>query len=144
MARPYSQDLRDRILRASQRGMKTKQIAVAFSVSPAWVRRVNQRLRETGETSARPMGSRGIVIVDRSQLAALVGQHPDATLVELRTMLGVSCALSTLCMALKKMGFSFKKNDPRRRARPSGRCPTPRAMAGLVAARRSATINFYR
>jgi transposase len=116
MARPYSQDLRDRVLRAYDRGMRTKQIAVTFSVSPAWVRRVKQRRRETGETSPRRMGGPGLVVVDRSQLAWLVRQHPDATLAELRTMLGVSCALSTLCMALKKMGFSFKK---KRSTRPS-------------------------
>ena len=31
MATPYSQDLRDRVLRAYDRGMKTKQIAVTFN-----------------------------------------------------------------------------------------------------------------
>ena len=45
----YSQDLRDRIVAAYERGMKTKQIAVMFEVSPAWARRVKQRLREHGE-----------------------------------------------------------------------------------------------
>lgn len=109
MATPYSQDLRDRVLRAYDRGMKTKPIAEIFQVSPAWARRVKQRRRETGETTHRPMGGPGITIVDREQLASLVRQHPDATLAELRTWLGVGCALSTLCLALKKMGFSFKK-----------------------------------
>lgn len=129
MATPYSQDLRDRVLRAYDRGMKTHQIALTFSVSPAWARRVKQRRRETGETSHRPMGSPGIIIVDRVQLALLVRDHPDATLAELRTMLGVQCALSTLCIALKKMGFTFKKNDPCGRARPPGRCPATRDLA---------------
>ena len=117
MAAPYSQDLRDRVLRAYDRGMRTKQIAETFGVSPAWARRVKQRRRETGETTARPMGGPGVTIVDRGQLAALVGQHPDATLAELREYLGVPCALSTLCMALKKMGLSFKKKRSMRRNR---------------------------
>ncbi len=117
MATPYSQDLRDRVLRAYDRGMKTKQIAVTFSVSPAWARRVKQRLRETGETTHRRMGSPGVTIVDRAQLASWVGKHPDATLAELRTMLGVQCALSTLCAALKQMGLSFKKKQSMRRNR---------------------------
>jgi len=121
MATPYSQDLRDRVLRAYDREMKTRQIARTFSVSPAWARRVKQRRRETGETTHRPMGSPGILVVDRAQLALLVRDHPDATLAELRTMLGVQCALSTLCMALKKMGFTFKK---KRSMRPSRTGPT--------------------
>ena len=32
MAAPYSQDLRDRVLAAYDRGMKTKQIAIVFCV----------------------------------------------------------------------------------------------------------------
>ncbi len=117
MATPYSQDLRDRVLRAYDRGMKTKRIAETFDVSPSWARRVKQRRRETGETSHRRMGSPGVTIVDRQQLAALVGKHPDATLAELRTWLGVQCALSTLCQALRQMGLSFKKKRSMRRSR---------------------------
>jgi transposase len=109
MATPYSQDLRDRVLQAYDRGMKTKQISSTFQVSASWARRVNQRRREHGEVAPRKMGSPGVTIVDRGQLAALVREHPDATLAELRTLLGVQCALSTLCVALKKLGFSFKK-----------------------------------
>ena len=51
MAAPYSQDLRDRVLRAYDRGMKTKQIAETFGVSSSLARRVKQRRRETGETA---------------------------------------------------------------------------------------------
>ncbi len=117
MATPYSQDLRDRVLRAYDRGMKTKQIAETFNVSSSWARRVKQRRRETGETAHRRMGSPGVTIVNRECLASLVRQHPDATLAELRTLLGVQCALSTLCQALKQMGLSFKKKRSMRRNR---------------------------
>ncbi len=123
MAKPYSQDLRERVLRAYDRGMKTKQIALTFYVSPAWARRVKQRRGETGETTHRRMGSPGVTIVDRAQLASLVRKHPDATLAELRTMLGVQCALSTLCEALKQMGFSFKKKRSMRRNRTARMSP---------------------
>lgn len=137
MAAPYSQDLRDRVLRAYDRGMKTKQIAETFGVSPAWARRVKQRRRETGETTARPMGGPGVTIVDRAQLAALVRKHPDATLAELREYLGVQCALSTLCMALKKMGLSFKKKRSMRRNR-TGRT-SPRDVRGGATGRKRST-----
>ena len=116
MATPYSQDLRDRVLAAGDRGMKTKQIAQLFEVSPAWVRRLRQRRRETGETAPRPMGGATVIKIDRVLLAELVRQQPDATLEELRQRLGVGCALSAVSMALKALGLSFKK---RRCTRPS-------------------------
>ena len=42
MGAAYSQDLRDRVLAAYDRGMVTSQIAKVFAVSPAWARRIKQ------------------------------------------------------------------------------------------------------
>ena len=116
MAAPYSQDLRGRVLSAYDRGMQTGQIAESFLVSPAWARRIKQRRRETGEVTPRPMGGKRFQKVDRVRLAQLVQEQPDATLEELRRRLGVVCALSAICTALKQLGLSFKK---RRSTRPS-------------------------
>lgn len=117
MATPYSQDLRDRVLAAYDRGMKTQQIAETFAVSKAWARRLKQRRRETGETTPRPMGGATFVKIDRVRLAALAAAHPDATLKELRSMLGIECSESAVCVALKKLGFTYKK----RRSMPPSR-----------------------
>ena len=117
MGAPYSQDLRDRVLAACDRGMPTKQVADIFAVSPAWVRRVKQRRREFGETSPRPCGGRTRFKIDRERLRELVEAHPDATLKELRSMLGVECAESAVCTALKKLGYTFKKRRSTRRSR---------------------------
>jgi transposase len=103
--------------------MQTKQIAETFDVCPAWARRVKQRRRENGELTHRPMGGRRFQKIDRAQLAALVRARPDATLKELRQGLGVECAMSAVCTALKKLGLSFKK---RRSARPSRTARTSR------------------
>lgn len=116
MGAAYSQDLRDRVIRAYKRGMATAEIARVFDVSPAWARRVKQRLRESGETTPRKMGSPGVRKIDRERLAQLVSEQPDATLKELRERLGIQCAESAICTALKKLGLSFKK---RRSTRPS-------------------------
>jgi transposase len=126
MGAPYSQDLRDRVLAAYDRGLRTKFIATTFAISPAWARRLKQRRRETGETSARPMGGATVVKIDRVRLAALVRQQPDATLAELRERLGVTVAISAVSMALKALGLSFKKRRSARRSR-SG--PTWRSAA---------------
>src|SRR5207244_9101403 len=117
MATPYSQDLRDRVLAASDRGMPTKQVAKVFQVSPAWVRRLKQRRRETGETAPRPMGGATVIKIDMTRLAELVKEQPDATLRELRDRLGVACTESAVCMALQRLGLSFKKSRSARRSR---------------------------
>lgn len=109
MGAAYSQDLRDRVLAASDRGMKTKQIATVFSVSPAWARRIKQRRRETGEIAPRKMGGPGPRKFDRGRLAELVRAQPDATLRELRDRIGIECSESAIWTALKKMGLIFKK-----------------------------------
>lgn len=117
MAATYSQDLRDRILRAYQRGMTTQQIAQTFSVSKAWVRRVKQVWRETGRTTPLPRGGATIIKIDLARLAMLVEQQPDATLRELRDRLDVACSESAICLALQRLDLTFKK----RRSMPRNR-----------------------
>jgi transposase len=109
MAAPYSQDLRDKVLAAYDRGMKTKKIATAFDIDPSWARRIKQRRRESGETVPRPMGGARVIKIDVARLVRLVGEDPDATLAELRDRLGAPCGISAICMALRRAGLSFKK-----------------------------------
>jgi transposase len=128
MGAPYSQDLRDRVLAACDRGMKTKQVATVFGVCCSWVRRVKQRRRETGETGPRPMGGATVVKIDPRLLAELVRQKPDATLAELREGLGGVCTEPAVCLALKRLGLSFKKSrcGPPSRTAPTWRSAAPR------------------
>jgi transposase len=109
MGKSYPQELRDRVLGAYDRGMKTKQIADTFQVCPAWARRVKQRRRETGETAPRPMGGVTVVKIEMERLRELVRQQPDATIKELHQRLGIVCSESAVGMALKRLGLSFKK-----------------------------------
>lgn len=113
----YSQDLRDRVLAAYDRSMKTKQIAHTFCVSPAWARRVKQCRRENGRTTPLARGGATARKIDPHRLAGLVAQYPDATLAELRDRLGVGCSQSAVCRVLKKLGLTFKKrrSTPRNR-----------------------------
>ena len=113
----YSQELRDRVLGAYDRGMKTKQIAEALGACRAWVRRVKQRRRETGKTTAAPMGGARVIKIDLVRLAELVDEQPDATIRELRDRLDVQCSESAVGMALQRLGLSFKKKRSMRRNR---------------------------
>ena len=122
MPSPLSQDLRDRVLAAYDRGEQTKEIAAHFDVSPAWARRVKQIRREEGRTRPLPMGGVRVVKIDLEQLRQLVAQQPDATIPELHQRLGVDrCSESAVGMALLRLGLSFKK---RRFMRPSRIGPT--------------------
>lgn len=109
MAFAYSQDLRDRVLSAYDRGLPTKEIADLFEVSRAWARRLKQRRRETGETAPRKSGGARVIKIDTARLAELVKEQPDATARELRERLGIVCAESAIYMALARLGLSFKK-----------------------------------
>jgi transposase len=115
MGAAYPQELRDRVLAACDRGMKTKQVADLFEVSSSWVRRVKQRRREHGETSPRPCGGAMVIKIDLDQLAKLVRKHPDATIKELHARLGADCVESAVGVALKRLGFTLKKRQSMRR-----------------------------
>lgn len=138
MPRTLSQDLRDRVLAAYDRGMNTLSIARMFSVSPSWTRRVKQRRRECGEVSPRPRGGVRAFKVDRQRLVALVGEDPDATLMELRARLGVACAISTISTALKALRLTFKKRRCTRRSR-IGRMSWSSVTDGVCGVGRSST-----
>jgi transposase len=108
--KPYSMDLRERVIGACEQGEETKQVAKRFGVSPAWVRRLKQHKRERGDIIPRTGGgSRGRKI-DRARLAELVAQQPDATLVELRDKLGIKVTPWAISKALRELKLSYKKS----------------------------------
>jgi transposase len=119
MGAAYSQDLRDRVIGARDRGMATSVIARTFNVSAPWVRRVMQRRREHGETTPRACGGCTHTKIDHARLRELVEQTPDATLAELRRDLGHG-SLSGIDAALRRMKLSLKKrrSTPRSRIGP--------------------------
>ena len=118
MPPPYSMDLRVRVLADCDAGMAPKDAAAKYTVSPAWVRRLLQRRRETGETAPRPRrhGPRPLRETHADALRQAVAARPDDTLVELREALSLDVALSTLWQALDALGLTLKKS---RSGRPS-------------------------
>ena len=115
MPPPYSMELRVRVLADCDGGMAAKAAASKYSVSPAWVRRLLQRRRQTGETAPRPRryGPVPLSQTHGDVLRQAVADQPDAALAELRLKLGLTVALSTLCKALNDLRLTFKKKTPR-------------------------------
>jgi transposase len=122
----YSQDLRERVVRAcdEQRGTR-QQIADLFGVSTSWVRRLLQRRRTTGSFAAKPHAG-GAVKMDqerRDRLVLLVREQPDATLAELQDRLAAPVHRSTIARTLLRLALTVKKKSaapPSRSARTCG------------------------
>ena len=145
--KPYSLDLRQRVLDAWQRGEGSqRQLAARFSVHLTFVRNLLRLYRQSGSIQPRPHGggrrplAEGPVL---ERLARMVAQRPDDTLDEHRQRLaaqgGPVMSRATLARALQRLKLTVKKKPPRHRARPRAgasrtaslpRAPGPSASGG--------------
>ena len=115
--RPYSLDLRIRVLADCDAGLTFAATARKYTVSAEWVRTLYNRREQTGEIAARPPIPRRIPFHRRheTELRAAIAANPDLTLAGLRNHLGVPVSLGTLWTALRALKLSFKKKrSPRR------------------------------
>jgi len=115
-----SQDLRERIVAAYDRGDSTRQqVADRYNVSLGMVKKLLQQRRRTGDIAPRHRYSGAkpkITFRHQQRLRLLVRDHPDMTLEELREAIDISCTPQAIHYALERMGLSLKK---RRFAQPS-------------------------
>jgi transposase len=118
----YSQDLRERVLRALDRGDRPTEIARRFEVSRVWVYQVRDRVQTTGQRSSLAIGGYRQSRLAKSEavLRSWIAAEPDLTLAELQLRLaqqGVSIKIGALWHQLYKWNLTFKKNSARQRAR---------------------------
>ncbi len=130
----YSQDLRERVLRALDRGDRPTEIARRFEVSRVWVYQVRDRVQETGERGSFQIGGhrRSRLAEMEPVLRAWIATEPDLTLAELQQRLmqqGVSIKIGALWHQLNHWNLTFKKNPARQRARARGRAGSAARMA---------------
>ena len=108
-----SQDLRERIVAAYDRGEGTRQqIAERYNVSLGMVKKLLQQRRRTDDIRARHHRSGRkpkLTRAHRRRLVELVEEQPDMTLAELREAIGVACTLPAIHYALAREGLSLKK-----------------------------------
>ena len=148
--RAYSQDLRERVVRACDEGRGTRpQIAELFDVSTAWIRRLLQRRRETGSFAALPHGGGSAPKMDPdrcSRLLVLVAEQPDATLAKLRDRLGAPVHLSTVARALVRLGLTVKKKSsgPPSKSVPTSAASAPAGVVGRQASTRVGSCSSMR
>ena len=117
MGKWYSTDLRDRISAHVASGGTRREAARQFGVSPSFAVKLVQRVVQTGSTSparqGRPAGG-GKLAGHMASLMRWVEAEPDITMSELSAKLaaatGVKAHPASLSRALRKAGYSFKKN----------------------------------
>ena len=134
----YSQDLRDRVLWALDRGERPTAIARRLEVSRVWVYQVRGREQKTGQrTSLRIGGHRRSRVAEmESVLRAWIEKEPGLSLAELCQRLveqGVVIKIGALWHQLNKWNLTFKKNPARRRASTRGRGRGTPGMAPVSA-----------
>lgn len=113
--RAFSNDLRERIVAAVERGGHTlQQLAALFMVDVSVIVRLRQRQRQTGSIDPKPHGGgrpRKLDEATEQRLLELVRQQPDATLAELQQQLGVRCGLTTIHRTLQRRRITRKKKS---------------------------------
>ena len=123
MARPYSLDLRERVVAAAA-GQSCRAVAERFGVSVASVVKWRQRARITGSAAARPMGGRRPVLLagQRAFILERVALEPHISIRALQAELarhGTRASYGTVWTFLHRQDLSHKKKPARRRAGPA-------------------------
>jgi transposase len=135
MSKPYSQDLRDRVLATVGSGTGVCAAARLFLVSVSYVSKAVGRQRMTGETTARTgrAGRKPKLAPHDEAIRARVASCPDATLEELQAWLAeerqVKVSIGCLWNRLKFLKLTLKKSRSERPSR-TGRMSPRLAMRG--------------
>ena len=140
MTRPYSMDLRERMVRAVEAGASRRATAAKFEVSPSCVFKRLQRWRRHGTLEPDPPGGgRRAKLADHAErVDALLAATPDITIAELKTRLaadGIEVSPSAISRFLKACGLTRKKR-PRTPPSRTARTSPPPGAPGARSSRR--------
>jgi transposase len=113
--KPYSKDLRLRMLAAVDRGMPRNEVARVFGVSEPTIRRYMRLRRESGDVEPKPVP--GPPARKRAALEAVLPDqartNPDLTLAEhcelFEDVHGVKVSTPTMSRVFEKLGLPLKK-----------------------------------
>src|ERR1700716_3189090 len=115
MARPYSTDLRDRVVASVSGGRTCRATAALFGVSVASVVKWSQRFRATGSAAAYKMGGWRQLLLksEREWLVARIAENPALTLRAVVAELaarGTPASYGAVWRFFRREGITFKKS----------------------------------
>ena len=112
----YSEDLRERVVRAVAIGTPRDEVALTYEVSSATITRWLRLKRETGGLAPKPVPG-PVAVKTEAVMAALparLAEHADAPLGEQcrwwRATSGVTVSTATMSRALARLGCTRKKS----------------------------------
>ena len=114
MVRPYSTDLRERVVSAVLAGERCRAVAARYEVAVSSVVKWSQRYRRTGSVAPDKMGGyrRRVLEPHCDFIVERINQEPHLTLYRLRDELaarGVAVSHNTVWLFLRREGLRFKK-----------------------------------
>lgn len=126
MAKPYSNDLRARVIAAVEEGATREEAAERHDVSLSSVGRFLRLKRETGGVSSAKFGGykRYALAAHEERVRQLVVKQPDITLAELKAELAkrkVIVGQTSIFRFLHHLKLTYKKKPARRRTGSAGR-----------------------
>jgi transposase len=114
--KPYSQDLRERLIAALEADQDSQpEIAENFGVSLSFVEKLWHRWRQTGSCAAlaKAGGKQRTLQEDESRIRAAVAKQPDVSLTELCQRVaaagGARASPSMMCRELQQLNLPRKK-----------------------------------
>lgn len=124
MVRPYSLDLRERVVAAVESGQSCRAVAKTFGVGVSSVVKWSQRQRATGSAAAKPMGGKRPVVLagQRAFILDRIRRQPNISLRALAAELaerGITVSYGAVWTFVHREGLSHKKKPASRRAGPS-------------------------
>lgn len=115
----YSQDLRERVVRAVDQGKSRNEVANLFAVSLSTIKRYVRQRREQGHVRPKMIPGRPPTkrVSLQAKLLVQLEANPDATLQEHCEMWeaheGIKVSLSTMSRAIERLGWTRKKKHSR-------------------------------
>jgi transposase len=136
MPKPYSLDLRERVVSYVEAGHSRRAAACHFRVSPSFVINLMTAFRERGAVAPKALGGWRHSKLDPHRVFILrrVAEKDDISMPELARELqaasGVKADPASLSRWLIRNGLSFKKKPSGERMRSARRPPGARGMEG--------------
>ena len=113
--KPYSEDLRERVVAAVERGTKRSEVVETFAVSLPTIKRWLKQRRETGSLAPKPIPGPPAIKRDAllDALPARLAEQADATLEEhcswWHEQGGVEVSTATMSRAITALEWTRKK-----------------------------------
>jgi transposase len=132
MPKPYSNDLRARVIEAIEAGASRREAADSYQISASAVVLWTQRWEETGSFAAKPSGGSASPLEEHTNwLLALISEQPDLTLDEVVTVMckrGIEGSRSAVWRFFDRHKISFKKKPAGGGAKARGCCTRASAL----------------